>query len=279
MPRARSIRRSWSRRKGRLRRSSALLEVFTGQRLALEPLHRSRQPLLPHPEGRRSGRQGAVDAGGPGARAARDRAHPGLFAGGTRAQRAHVRHAAGPACRRSSSLPASPTSRRPTGISARSIFRCTTRGSPSAADPEKRVRGGARSRALRDILCIEDERVVARDNTVAYEGRCLQLPQSPAARPLRQGARARCTSTRTAHSRSSTARVGLRATRPRVEIVEVPTCAQRGAVLAAVKAWPANAELAARRAATASLDGVCARRPAQLAGRDEETVLQVEQRN
>jgi len=31
-----------------------------------------------------------------------------------------------------------------------------------------------------DILCIEQERVVARDNTVAYEGRRLQLPESPA---------------------------------------------------------------------------------------------------
>jgi transposase len=34
--------------------------------------------------------------------------------------------------------------------------------------------------SLADILCIEQERVVARDNTVAYEGRRLQLPQSPA---------------------------------------------------------------------------------------------------
>ena len=29
------------------------------------------------------------------------------------------------------------------------------------------------------ILCIEEERVVARDNTIAHEGRRLQLPQSP----------------------------------------------------------------------------------------------------
>jgi hypothetical protein len=39
-----------------------------------------------------------------------------------------------------------------------------------AVDPESLV----------DILCIEHDRVVARDNTVAYEGRTLQLPQSPA---------------------------------------------------------------------------------------------------
>jgi len=32
---------------------------------------------------------------------------------------------------------------------------------------------------LAEILCIEDERVVARDNTIVHEGRRLQLPQSP----------------------------------------------------------------------------------------------------
>jgi hypothetical protein len=33
--------------------------------------------------------------------------------------------------------------------------------------------------ALADVLCVQQHRVVARDNTVSYEGRCLQLPQSP----------------------------------------------------------------------------------------------------
>jgi transposase len=33
---------------------------------------------------------------------------------------------------------------------------------------------------LADVLCVQQSRVVARDNTVAYEGRSLQLPQSPA---------------------------------------------------------------------------------------------------
>lgn len=37
------------------------------------------------------------------------------------------------------------------------------------ADPEQ----------LKEILCIEEKRVVARDNTVAYDGRRLQLPPSP----------------------------------------------------------------------------------------------------
>lgn len=33
---------------------------------------------------------------------------------------------------------------------------------------------------LRETLCMQEERIVARDNTVAYEGLKLQLPQSPA---------------------------------------------------------------------------------------------------
>ncbi len=32
---------------------------------------------------------------------------------------------------------------------------------------------------LREILCVQEERIVARDNTVAYGGRRLRLPQSP----------------------------------------------------------------------------------------------------
>jgi transposase len=34
--------------------------------------------------------------------------------------------------------------------------------------------------ALADVLCVHQHRVVARDNTVSYEGLCLQLPQNPA---------------------------------------------------------------------------------------------------
>jgi transposase len=33
---------------------------------------------------------------------------------------------------------------------------------------------------LREVLCVQEERIVARDNTVAYEGLKLQLPQNPA---------------------------------------------------------------------------------------------------
>jgi len=57
-----------------------------------------------------------------------------------------------------------------------------------------------------------------------------------------------------------------------------PDCMQHDVVLAALKAWPIDAGARGTSAATASLDRVCARRPARCAGRDEET-LSVEQTN
>jgi hypothetical protein len=51
------------------------------------------------------------------------------------------------------------------------------------------------------------------------------------------------------------------------------------AVLAAVQAWPLSVGDCGTDGATASLDCGCARRPVRAAGRDEETVLLVEQRN
>ena len=60
----------------------------------LRLLHRPRQPLLPQPQGRRQGRQGAPDPGRPGPRPARHRAHPLLLARGQGAHRAALRHPA-----------------------------------------------------------------------------------------------------------------------------------------------------------------------------------------
>jgi hypothetical protein len=40
---------------------------------------------------------------------------------------------------------------------------------------------------LREVLCVQEERIVARDNTVSFSRLKLPLPQSP----LRQGARDR----------------------------------------------------------------------------------------
>ena len=54
---------------------------------------------------------------------------------------------------------------------------------------------------------------------------------------------------------------------------------KRGTVLGTVKAWPANAGARTEATATASLDGPCARCPAQRAGRDEGTASRHELRN
>jgi hypothetical protein len=61
-------------------------------RRASTPIAAATTSTRPRPA---SGRQGSADPGRPGARPARHRAHPGLFAGGARALGAHVRHAAG----------------------------------------------------------------------------------------------------------------------------------------------------------------------------------------
>src|SRR5208337_4636097 len=55
--------------------------------------------------------------------------------------------------------------------------------------------------------------------------------------------------------------------------------AQRGRVLAAVKAWPGSIGARRQQTATASLDRVSTRGQRQGMGRDEETGFQVEQRN
>src|SRR5437899_1298843 len=58
-----------------------------------------------------------------------------------------------------------------------------------------------------------------------------------------------------------------------------PNLRERGTVLGAVKAWPANAGARTEATATASLDGPCARCPGIRAGRDEGTASWHEQRN
>ncbi|TIM28856.1 MAG: hypothetical protein E5Y63_18335 [Mesorhizobium sp.] len=70
-----------------------------------------------------------------------------------------------------------------------------------AADPQQ----------LAQILCIEEERVVARDNTVAFERLRLQLPHSPIRHHFVK-ATVKIRQYRTAPSRSSTGRAALRDT-------------------------------------------------------------------
>ena len=156
----------------------ALVEVFTRTRPAGEPLYRPRQSLLLHGEGRRGGRQGAAHAGRPGAQAAGHRAHSGLFAGGAGPFGAHVRHPAGSAAQ---GVEAGRHQRHgicqplhPRGLSAGA--QCALCQGCSAA--RERLCGRCPGAVARH-LCVQEERIVARDNTVAYGGLRLQLPQSP----------------------------------------------------------------------------------------------------
>ena len=122
--------------------------------------------------------------------------------------------------------------------------------------------------SLVDILCIEQERVVARDNTVAYEGRCLQLPESPA--------RAHYVKTRVKvheHPDGTLAvfygpRCLARYRAGRSDRIG-PDHPKRDTVLAAVK----DAARRRSRWPAAILDRGCARCHSAQAGRDEETVL------
>ena len=132
---------------------------------------------------------------------------------------------------------------------------------------------------LAETLCVQDERVVARDNTVSYGGLKLQLPPKPAAPSLRQGAGAgarisgqhACGVPRPALPRPRRCRgPGNRGS---------PDAPKRDTVLAAVKAWPGNHETGASRTVTvpAILDAGCARRHFGCAGRDEETAARSNQ--
>jgi hypothetical protein len=121
---------------------------------------------------------------------------------------------------------------------------------------------------LTETLCLEEERIVGRDNRVAYEGRRLQIAASPA-RP-----------------HYVKARVKVRGYPDgTLALFHGPRCPRRpdrfqpGPVLAAVKAWPCDVGGRGRGGATASLDGGCARSRRRTAGRDGETGLRAEQRN
>ena len=183
-------------------------------RAAGEPLHRSRQPLLLHAEGRRGGRQGAADPGRAGARPARDRAHPGLFAGGARALGAHVRHAAGPAAEGARSWPASrdveaanrfirevylPAHNarfaKPPAIAESAFVRSPTR--PARRDPVHRGGAGRRPRQHR--------RLCAASGCSCRKAGCA---------PTTSRRASRCASIRTARSPSSMGRACWRATTP-----------------------------------------------------------------
>ncbi len=121
---------------------------------------------------------------------------------------------------------------------------------------------------LAETLCIEEERVVARDNTVAYDNRRLQLPASRArARYVKANVKVREYPDGTLavfHGPRRLARYSAQGE----EITRVPTTPSVTPCSPRVKAWPGEA--AARKTYTASgrQDGGCARRHREWAGRD-----------
>ena len=176
--RARSTRCSWWRRKARRRRFAALREVVERAWAVLRALHRSRQPLLPHAGGGRAGVEDAADAGGAGLEAARHRAHRGLLAGGAGPLGAAVPHAAGPAAEGAAAGRDQRPWRRRTPGSRGLHGRAQRGGLRSRPEEEGTAFVADRAGAWREILCVQEERVVGNDNTVAWGGRRLQLPES-----------------------------------------------------------------------------------------------------
>ena len=115
---------------------------------------------------------GGVDKDNPtqvGRALARHRVDRGLFAAGPVAARSACSGPCRSACPRSCASPGSPPWPRPIAFSRSSSGRRTTPASPA------RPRTPARPSWL-FILCAQEDRVVAGDNTVRYKNRTLQIP-------------------------------------------------------------------------------------------------------
>jgi len=109
------------------------------------------------------------------------RAHPRLLAPGPRPQRADERHPPGPARQRAARR-AHHHRRRGQSLSAGALparLQCEFGRAPAEPAPAFVPLGGV---DLEQILCHQDERVVARDNTVVLDGIVLQLAKQPGRR-------------------------------------------------------------------------------------------------
>src|ERR1019366_7535992 len=138
-------------------------------------LHRSGQPLLHPPEGGREGRQGASDAGRPGAEATAHRPHPLLQPAGARPDRAAVGDTLQkrlPSLLRLHAITTMEAANR--WLAEVYIEQHNARFAVAAAEEGTAFIPFVGE--LDNILCIEEERVAGLDNTVRYEGRCLQIP-------------------------------------------------------------------------------------------------------
>jgi hypothetical protein len=141
-------------------------------------LHRPGEPLLRHAQGGRAGRQGSAHPGRPGARPARDRAHPGLLP----EARGRSERAFGTLQDR---LPKELALAGITTVAAANRFlrevdlpEHNARFAIAPEHPETAFVAD-RAGAHRDLLCVQEERVVGNDNCVRYRGLALQIPPSP----------------------------------------------------------------------------------------------------
>ena len=143
------------------------------KRAVLLALRRSGLALLAHARGRRRCGQGQPDPGRPGLGAARHRVDRGLFAAGPGPLGAHVRDLA-----EAPAPGAAPRRDRHHGrgqsLSRGALLAGAQRPLRPAADTGSAFVAFAGT--LEDILCAQEDRVVAGDNTVRYKNRTLQIP-------------------------------------------------------------------------------------------------------
>ncbi len=141
-------------------------------------LHRPGEPRFPYAQGGRDARQGAAGPGRPRARAARHRAHP-----------AYSPEARGRAERAFGTL----QDRLPKELAGAGIttLEAASRFLAEVCLPEHNARFAVapeqpetafvadQAGAQRDILCVQEERVVGNDDGVRYHGLALPIPPSP----------------------------------------------------------------------------------------------------
>ena len=143
------------------------------KRAVLLALRRSGLALLAHARGRRRCGQGQPDPGRPGLGAARHRVDRGLFAAGPGPLGAHVRDLA-----EAPAPGAAPRRDRHHGRGQSLSRGALLAGAQRPLRPPADIGSAfvAFAGTLEDILCAQEDRVVAGDNTVRYKNRTLQIP-------------------------------------------------------------------------------------------------------
>ena len=227
----------------------ALLEVFTAHGLpsSLYTDRGSHYFHTPTADGPVDKEQ--TDPGRPGAEAAGNRAHPGLFAGSARAHRADVRHSAGSPDQGTGEGRHHRDRCRQYAGSARSICRPTMRASPNRPRLPESAFVTADAALLAETLCVQEERVVGPRQHGELQRAQAAAARKPAARITSSRRGCAFITIRTARSPCSTARAASPAITPHGDAADRQRSRppKRDTVLAAVKAWPGSRS--ARRSA------------------------------